>query len=290
MGYRSALTPAMLRPIQLSRPVIRSYSVQVLASKPHHQQAQLYYCSVARTEYCTRFAGVYPRTFVDNQRRLDSYFDSAAGAGLNQHHRCWHRNPRMNETDTLGLELLRAHRRNQLGASARGEDERNAPAVARVAARGRDEIHQHGSASVFAARQAPAAVGILAACGRRAIGRIRDYQVETCRLDARDVSLPQVGANRIHRLEAVDRGASGDHSRQRRLDLDSHDFSRSIKGGHHNRYDAASCPQLQHSLARTRAREAAEQNRLDREAVTMPGLDQRDPPVQDRVASFVFVA
>src|SRR5208282_6881934 len=99
---------------------------------------------------------------------------------------------------------------------------------------------------------------------------------------------PKVGANRIHRVEAVDRGATGDHGRQRRLDLGRDDSAWSTKGGHHYRYDAASGAQLEHSLARTRAREAAEQNRLDREAVTVPGLDQRDTPVQDRVASFVF--
>src|SRR5208282_772702 len=243
-----------------------------------------------RTEYCARFARVYPRMFVENQWRFDSYFDSAADTGLNQDHRRWHRNPWMNETDTLGLKLLRAHRRNQLGASACGEDKRNARAAACVAARGRDEIHEHGNGSAFAAGQAAAAVGILAAGGGCAIGRIGDDQVETCRLDSRDCSLPKVGANRIHRFEAVDGGATGNHGRQRRLDLDRDDFARPIKRGHHDRYDAASSAQLEHSLASTRAREAAEQNRLDREAVTMPGLDQRDTPVQDRVVSFVFVA
>jgi len=35
---------------------------------------------------------------------------------------------------------------------------------------------------------------------------------------------------------------------------------------------------------------ASEQNRLDREAVTVPGLDQGDPSVQDRVATVMNAA
>lgn len=152
----------------------------------------------------------------------------------------------MYETDTLGLELLRAHRGNQLGASARGKDKCDTAVSARVAARGRDEIRQHSGA--LASRDATAMVGIFAAGGRCAIRRIRDNQVEAGGLDACDF-LSQVGTNRVHRLESVDGSAAGDHLGQRWLDLDRDNFARAIKSGHHDRYDAASCSELEHSIA-----------------------------------------
>ena len=67
----------------------------------------------------------------------------------------------MDEADALGLELAGAHRGDQLGASACGEDECDACAGAGVTARGGDEVVQRGGA--LAARETAARVGILAA-------------------------------------------------------------------------------------------------------------------------------
>ena len=78
-----------------------------------------------------------------------------------------------------------------------------------------------------------------------------------------------------------------DHLGQRRLYLDRDDFARAIKRGNHDRHDAASCAQLEHSIAGGRVGEAAEQDCLDREAVAVLWLDQRDRTVEDRIASFV---
>src|SRR5580658_8117409 len=99
----------------------------------------------------------------------------------------------MNKPYTLGLELLRAHRGNQLRTPASGEDKGDASARAGVAAGGRDEILEHRG--VLAARYAAAVVWILAAGGHRAIRRIRDDQVEARGLDAFYFFLPKVGAN-----------------------------------------------------------------------------------------------
>ena len=74
---------------------------------------------------------------------------------------------------------------------------------------------------------------------------------------------------------------------ERLLDFDRDHLAWPIEGGNHDRYDAASCAKLEHPVASTRARKATEQNRLDRKAIAVPWLDQRDRTVQDRVASFV---
>jgi len=102
----------------------------------------------------------------------------------------------MHETDPLGLELLRPHRGNQLGASARGENECDVPAGARVAARGRDEIRKH--CVTLASGNPTAVIRIFAPGGRRAIRRICDDQVEARGLHACDFLVPNVGANYTH--------------------------------------------------------------------------------------------
>ena len=193
----------------------------------------------------------------------------------------------MDEADALGLELVGAHREDQLGASACSEDECDAGAGARVTARGGDEIVQCGSA--LAARETAAMVGILAAGGSRAIRRIRDDEVEAGGLEAGNFFLAKVRAKRMHRVETVERRVARDHLGERWLDFERYDFARLIKRRHHDRYDTASGAKLEHSIARGRARKAAEQNRFDREAVTVPRLDQRDRSVEDRIASFVIV-
>ncbi len=163
----------------------------------------------------------------------------------------------------------------------------DAAARSRVTARGGDEVGQHSVA--FAARDATAVVRIFAPGGRCAIRRIRDDQVEAGGLDARDFFLPKVGANCSHRLEFVDCSAARDHLSQRRLDLERDDFARAIKSAIMIDTTPHPAPQLEHSIARGRAREAAEQDRFDRKAVAVPWLDQRDRTVEDRIASFVFV-
>src|SRR5260221_12806139 len=112
----------------------------------------------------------------------------------------------MDETDALGLELLRAHRGDQFGASARGENKCDAAAIARVAACGGDEIDQRRGA--LAASDAAAVVGILAAGGRGAIRRVGDDQIEACRVDARNFFLTEVGVYRSYRIKLVDCGAA----------------------------------------------------------------------------------
>ena len=102
----------------------------------------------------------------------------------------------MDEADALGLEPAGAHRRDQLGASACGEDECDACAGARVTACGGDEVVQRGGA--LAARETAAVVGILAAGGSRTIWRICDDEVETGGLEAGDFFLAQVGTNSMH--------------------------------------------------------------------------------------------
>ena len=102
----------------------------------------------------------------------------------------------MHETDPLGLELLQAHRGNQLGASARGENECDAPAGACVAARGCDEIRKH--CVTLASGNATAVIRIFAPGGRRAIRRIRDDQVEARGLDTGDFLVLNVCANCTH--------------------------------------------------------------------------------------------
>lgn len=191
----------------------------------------------------------------------------------------------MNETDTLGLELLRAHRGNQLAAPARGENKCDAAAAARVAARRCDEIHQDGF--TLASRDAAAVLGIFAAGGGCAIWRICDDQIEARGLDARDLLVAEIGVDCVHRFELVDCGASRDHRGECRLDLNRDDFARAVKRGHYDRYDAASCSQLEHSIARICVGEASEQDCFDREPIAVRWLDQRDRTVEDRIATFV---
>ena len=98
----------------------------------------------------------------------------------------------MDEADALGFEFAGAHRGDQLGASARGEDECDACAGAGVTARGGDEVVQRCGA--LAARETAAGIGILAAGGSRAIRRIRDDEIEAGGLEAGDFFLAKVGA------------------------------------------------------------------------------------------------
>src|ERR1700676_2187575 len=104
----------------------------------------------------------------------------------------------MNKADALWLELLRAHRGDQFGASACGEYECDAAASASVAARRRNKIRQDSTS--FSACNAAAVVGTLATRGCCEIWRIRDDQVEARGLDTCDFFLPEVGTNRVHRL------------------------------------------------------------------------------------------
>src|SRR5271170_6994530 len=130
---------------------------------------------------------------VEYQRGLNSYFDSAGGAGFDQDNRCGRGDSRMDEADSLGLEPAGAHRGDKLGASARGEDECDACAGADVTACRGDEVVQRPGA--LAARETAAVVGIFAAGSSRAIRRIRDDEVEAGGLEAGDFLLAQVRAN-----------------------------------------------------------------------------------------------
>ena len=193
----------------------------------------------------------------------------------------------MNETDALGLELIRAHRGNQLGASARGEDEYDAAAIARVAARGSDEIGQRCIA--LAACDAAALVWILAAGGSGAIRRIGDDQIKARGLDAGDFFLSKVGVDRMHRFQTIDCGAASDHVGERRLNFDRDDFARTVETCNHHRDNAASGAQFEYSVARVRTGEAGQKDCFDRETVAMLWLDQRYRTIEDGIASFVFV-
>ena len=193
----------------------------------------------------------------------------------------------MDEADALGLEAVCAHCGDQLGAAARGEDESDAAAGARIAARRGNEISQRRGA--LAAGDAAAVVGILAARRGRAIRRIGDDQVESRGRDARD-SFRRTSAH----IECTDSrplmaALRTIMSAKRWLDFQRDDFARAVEGGDRDRHDTASCAEVEHAIASARARETAEQDRFDRKAVAVRGLYQRDRTVEDRIASFVFV-
>ena len=180
----------------------------------------------------------------------------------------------MDKPDALGLQLFSAHRRYQLGASARSEDKRDSASMTRVAARGADEIVKCRRA--LTTRKPPPTIGVFATRRRCSIRWIRDDEIEAGRLDARDPLLPQISADRTDRIRIIHRRVPRDHLGQFRLNLNRDDFARTMDRREHDRNNTASRAQLEHAIAPACAREAAEQNRFDRKSISMLWLDQRE--------------
>src|ERR1700687_3564748 len=123
----------------------------------------------------------------------------------------------MDKADALGLQFFRTHRRYQLGGSARCEYEAYGASMARIAARGSDEISQRRG--TFATGNPAAMIRILATRRSCSIRRIRDHQVEAGGLDADYFLAPQVGADRAHRSQIINRRVARDHLGQLGLNL-----------------------------------------------------------------------
>jgi len=182
----------------------------------------------------------------------------------------------MDKADALGFQLSRPHCRYELGDAARGEDERDPPSIARIAPGGSDEVIER--CGTLASGNPPSAIGTLAAARNCSIWRIRDYKIEARRPDIGDRLLPKVCAYRAHRLQLIHRRVPRDHFGKVMLNLDRNDLARTVDRRDHNRNDAASRAQLENAVARTRAHETSEQNRLDGKSIAAFRLDKSETP------------
>ena len=86
-------------------------------------------------------------------------------------------------------------------------------------------------------------------------------------------------------FDAIELGAAAQHRDQFRLDLDRDDFARLMQRGDRQRDDAGSRAEFQYAIVLAHLHEAGEQNRIDREPITVARLDDADCP--PRIASQV---
>ena len=217
------------------------------------------------------FLGVDSRFRVEEEGRFDLSFNSAALADFDEDRRCGESPAWMNEADALGLERARFKIGDQLGGAAGGKNKGGFGAMTEITAGGGREIGKGGAA--VAARDTAADIRTLPARMLCAIGRIRDQVIERCGRDLIYAAGAQVGGDCGDSLDMVERGVARGHRGEFGLELNCHNFPRMRQRGDDDRDDAASGAQFEQAIALAGPREASEQDRIDREAITANWLD-----------------
>jgi len=118
----------------------------------------------------------------------------------------------------------------------------------------------------------------LTATADASVRRIGQNQIEAGGSQMRNLARAQIRTDRRHSVDPIQRRVAPDKRRQLRLQLDRDNSRRFVKLGDHDRDDAASRAQFEHALAGTASGEAPQQDRFDREAVSVARLDQLESP------------